>query len=55
MTKDEAIKKLSNDLFDAVNRYHEHMTSAELIGILELHKQELIWHHFTQIKKEMTT
>lgn len=53
MNSEELIKELSNDLFDVVTKYSAQMTAAELVGALELHKQELIWNHFTNIKKEM--
>ena len=55
MTKEEIIKELANDLFDVVTKYRFQMTAAELVGALELHKQEIIWNHFSSIKKEMLT
>jgi hypothetical protein len=53
MTKDETLKQLSYELFDLVKKYHNQLTTAELIGVLEIHKQESLWHHFEQVKQEM--
>ncbi len=52
MTTQKAAQ-LATDLFDVVKKYSGQMTAAELIGALELHKQELILHHFNQIKEGM--
>ena len=53
MNDKKIASQLATDLFDLIKRYSNHMTSSELIGVLELHKQELIFHHLNQIKKEI--
>lgn len=53
MINQNLVAQLATDLFDVVKKYSSQMTAAELIGALELHKQELILHHFNQIKEEM--
>ena len=53
MTNPNLVAQLATDLFDVVKKYSGQMTAAELIGALELHKQELILHHFNQMKEEM--
>jgi hypothetical protein len=53
MTNPNLVSQLATDLFDVVKKYSGQMTAAELIGALELHKQELILHHFNQMKEEM--
>lgn len=53
MTNPNLVAQLATDLFDVVKKYSGQMTAAELIGVLELHKQELILHHFNQMKEEM--
>ena len=55
MSQEKIVGQLATDLFDLVKKYSDQMTAAELIGALELHKQELIHHHFNQIKKEMNS
>ena len=51
--KDEFYRGMANELFNVVLKYQNKLTSSELIGILELHKQELIWNHLSEIRKEM--
>ena len=53
MNNQNPIGQLTADLCDLVEKYSNQMTAAEFIGVLELHKQELILHHFNEIKKEM--
>lgn len=53
MTTQKAAQ-LATDLFDVVKKYSGQVTAAELIGALELHKQELILHHFNQIREGMS-
>lgn len=53
MTNPNLVAQLATDLFDVVKKHSGQMTAAELIGALELHKQELILHHFNQIKEDM--
>ena len=53
MTNPNLVAQLATDLFDVVKKYSGQMTAAELIGALELHKQELILHHFNQMKEDM--
>ena len=53
MTKEQILRELGCDLFDIVKKYHDKLTTAELIGVLEMHKQEILWHHFQQVKQEM--
>jgi hypothetical protein len=53
MSNENLLRQLSNELFDVVKKYSDQMPAAELIGALELHKQELIFNHFSQVKKEM--
>lgn len=53
MTKEQIMRELSYDLFDVIKKYHDKLTTAELIGALEIHKQETLWYHFQQVKQEM--
>ena len=53
MTKEEIVRQLCYDLFDVVEKYNEKLTMSEVIGVLEMHKQEILWHHFQQVKQEM--
>ena len=53
MSNPNLVSQLATDLFDVVKKYSGQMTAAELVGALELHKQELILHHFNEIKKEI--
>ena len=55
MNKEQILRQLGYDLFDIVKKYHSQLSTAELIGALELHKQETIWYHFEQVKQEMLT
>ena len=55
MNKEQILRQLGKDLFDIVKKYHSQLSTAELIGALELHKQETIWYHFEQVKQEMLT
>lgn len=52
--KEKLVRELASELFDVVKKYSSQMTAAELIGALEMHKQELILHHYNQIHKEMS-
>ena len=54
MSNPKLVAQLARDLFDVVKKYSGQMTAAELVGALELHKQELILHHFNQTKEEMS-
>jgi len=53
MTKEKILQELGYDLFDIVKKYHDKLTTAELIGALEIHKQETLWYHFERVKQEM--
>ena len=55
MNKEQILRQLGYELFDIVKKYHSQLSTAELIGALELHKQETIWYHFEQVKQEMLT
>lgn len=51
--KEKLVGQFMTELFDVVKKYSDRLMAAELIGALEFHKQELILHHFNEIKKEM--
>ena len=51
--KEEFYRGMAKELFDIVLKYQDKLTSSELIGILELHKQELIFGHLNGLKEEM--
>jgi len=53
MNKEQIIREFCYDLFDVVEKYNDKLITAELIGVLEMHKQEILWHHFQQVKQEM--
>ena len=53
MTEVELTLSMAKDLFDVVKKYSNQLSSSQIIGILEMHKQELMLHHFNEIKKEM--
>ena len=51
--KENMYRQLANDLFDVIEKYADKFTTSEFIGFLELHKQQMIWDHFNEIKDEM--
>ena len=53
MSNDEIASNMAKDLFDVVKKYSTQMSASQIVGILEMHKQELIWHHFNEVKDEM--
>ena len=53
MNNQEITTNMAKDLFDLVKKYRDQMSASQIVGILEMHKQELIWHHFNEVKNEM--
>lgn len=53
MNNQELASNMAKDLFDVVKKYSAQMSASQIVGILEMHKQELIWHHFNEVKNEM--
>lgn len=53
MNKEEISSRMAKELFDVVKKYSDQLTASQIVGILEMHKQELIWHHFNEVKDEM--
>ena len=53
MNINESASDMAKELFDVVKKYSAQMSASQIVGILEMHKQELIWHHFNEVKNEM--
>ena len=53
MNNQDISSNMAKDLFDVVKKYSDQMSASQIVGILEMHKQELIWHHFNEVKNEM--
>ena len=53
MNINESASNMAKELFDVVKKYSTQMSASQIVGILEMHKQELIWHHFNEVKDEM--
>lgn len=53
MNNQDISSNMAKDIFDVVKKYSDQMSASQIVGILEMHKQELIWHLFNEVKNEM--
>lgn len=53
MNNKDISSNMAKELFDVVKKYSDQLSASQIIGILEMHKQEMIWNLFNEVKNEM--